>query len=64
MADQDQIDAAARDAKLVLLEQIKKSAASTTIASALERLAYAYSLTVGGAFGKLPGGPTQITTSS
>jgi hypothetical protein len=59
----DQIDAAERDAKLVLLEQIKKSAAATTSASALERLAYAYSLTVGGAFGKLPGGPTNITSS-
>ena len=63
MADQTQVDAAELDAKLTLLEQIKQSADATTVASNLERLAYAYALTVGASFGKLPGGPTNVNVS-
>ena len=63
MADQAQIDAADRKARLALLEQIQKSAEGTTSAGVLERLAYAYAMTAGAAYGKLPGGPTNISVS-
>lgn len=62
MADMDQIDAAERDAKLALLQQIKTMASGAPNAQTVERLAYAYALTVGGAFGKLPGGPVHTTS--
>ena len=62
MATSDEINTAARDTRLVLLEQIKESASGTTNGQTLERLAYAFALTVGGAAGKLPGGPTHLET--
>jgi hypothetical protein len=63
MATSDEISAAVRDVKLALLEQIKDAASGTTNGQTLERLAYAYALTVGSSPGKLPGGPTHIETS-
>ena len=64
MADTDDIKTAEAATRLVLLEQIKKSASNTTVGSTLEKLAYAFALAVGSAPGKLPGGPTNITSSS
>jgi hypothetical protein len=63
MANQDDIDAAARDTRAALLKQIKESAESSKVASHLERLAYAYALTVGAAYGKPPGGLAHLDIS-
>jgi len=66
MSDDDAIDQLAEAqeaAKLALLKQIAKQAEGTGNASTVERLAYAYALTVGGSPGKLPGGPFQVNVS-
>jgi hypothetical protein len=63
VATKDEIDAASRDSRLTLLKQIQTSASAATVASNLDRLAYAYAVTVGTAPGKLPGAPTHTATS-
>jgi hypothetical protein len=66
MADesvQDQIKVASAEAKLELLQAIKKQASSTNNAGTLQALGYAYALTVGASVTHLPGGPTAVNVS-
>jgi hypothetical protein len=60
MADSRSTSDLRTEAEQALLEEIKAKAPKQGSASGLASLAYAYSLVVGAAPGKLPGGPPTV----
>lgn len=63
MASTDELNAAEREARLALLQQIKTTAGNISTASSLKDLAAAFALTVGARWGELPGGGIDVKVS-